>query len=250
MREVGVYLERLLPENGNLRFEQLGKIVRVNPRCQSYGYALHSEHQYERQLGRQHNGFLVAPVIAWNIFGQVPVEQFFPRERRQPALDIARRRGTVAGVDVAEVPLSLDEIALIDQRYQGIRNGSIPVRMVLHRVPDDIGDLYKTPVVLVVKRMQDSPLHRLEPVGQVGNGTLAYHVRSVLQKVVVYERLERAAFVRAERQRRSLMRFVAGSSGIFSFIRRSFVLRSVVEAELRLFTPAHALSSSTRLPMM
>ena len=149
--EVGQALERLLLEDGDLGLEQLGEVVRQDARGHAHGDAFGAEHEQQRQLAGQGDRLLVAPVVAGHELGDLVVEHLRARQLGQPALDVARRGGGVAGEDVAEVALALDEVALVGQHHQRVADRGVAVRMVLHRVADDVGDLDEAPVVLVVQ---------------------------------------------------------------------------------------------------
>ena len=110
-------LERLLLEDGNLRFEQFGKIVRQNPCAQTDRDAFRAEHEVEWQFARQRHGLLVATVVAGNEIGDRIIEHFRARQFRQPALDVTGSRRRIAGEDVAEVSLAFDEIAFVRQHH-------------------------------------------------------------------------------------------------------------------------------------
>ena len=59
------------------------------------------------------------------------------------------------------------------------------MRVVLHGVADDIGDLVEPPIVHFVEAVQDAALHRLQAIVLVRNGPFEDDVRSVIQEVVV-----------------------------------------------------------------
>ncbi len=191
LREIGQQRERFALEDGDLRLDQLAEIVRQHARAQAHGDAFRAEHQQQRQLGGQRDGFLVAPVVAGDRLGELVVENLVAREVGQAALDVARGRRRVAGVDVAEVPLPLDEVTLLLQHDERVGDGGVAVRMELHAVADDVGDLDELAVVVAVERVQDAPLHGLEAVFQRGDGAVADDVARVRQEIAVHQRPER-----------------------------------------------------------
>ena len=164
--------------------------MRQHPRAQSDGDALRAEQQEERQLGRERDGFLIASVVAGDRLGEFVVENLVAREVGQAALDVARGRRRVARVDVAEVPLPFDEVAFLLQHHERVGDGSVAVRMELHRVTDDVGHLDELAVVVFVQGVHDAPLHRLEAVFQRGNGPVADDVARVGQEILVHQRPE------------------------------------------------------------
>ena len=144
--------------------------------------------------------FLVAAVVAGDELGDLVVEQFRARQFREPALDVTRRGGGVAGEDVAEVSLAFDEVTLVRQHHERVADGRVAVRMILHRVTDDVGDLDEAAVVLLVQRPQDAPLHRLQAVGQVRDGAVADDIGGVIEEPAIHPRVQaRADLFRIER---------------------------------------------------
>ena len=59
------------------------------------------------------------------------------------------------------------------------------MRMILHRVTDDVRDLRVASVVLLVQRVHDAALHGLESVLQRGNRARADDIRRILAEVEV-----------------------------------------------------------------
>jgi hypothetical protein len=176
-----------------------------------------AEHEQQRQLGRQHDGLLVAAVVGGDELGEVGIEQLRGGEIRQAALDVARRGGGIAGVDVAEVALAFDQVAAVDQRDQRVADGGVAVRVVLHGVADDVGDLDEAAVVLFVERVENPALDGLEAVVELRNGAVADDVGGVLQKIAVHEPVQRPVaeilFVDARRRGGGGGRRLAGALG-------------------------------------
>ena len=67
------------------------------------------------------------------------------------------------------------------------------MRMILHRVTDDVGDLDETSVILLVQRPHDAPLHRLETVGEIRDRAVADDIAGVFEKAFVHTRVQTAA---------------------------------------------------------
>ena len=118
-RKIGKDLKILPSEIGNFRLQQFDQIVGQNPRgharCDTFG-ALREQHGNFR---RKNNGFAIAPVVGFNVFGNFRIEQHIFGERGKPAFDIARSRGFVAGINIAKIALFVDEqvfIRQVDQR--------------------------------------------------------------------------------------------------------------------------------------
>ena len=77
--EVGQALERLLFEDGDLGFEQLGEIVRQNARGHAHRDTFGAEHEQQRQLAGQGDGLLVAAVVAGHKLGDLIIEHLGAR---------------------------------------------------------------------------------------------------------------------------------------------------------------------------
>ena len=98
----------------------------------------------------------------------------------------------------------------------------------------------RTAVIIPVQRKQDAPLHRLEPVVEVGDGAVANDVRRVLQKILIHEMLERAF---ARRQQ------AAAVPGVRR-LRLGFGWFHVAEKRQFLLSVRHGSTSTTRWFMM
>ena len=190
--EVWQAFERLVLQDRNLRLQQLGEVVRQQPRRKADGDALGAKHERQRQPAGQRDRLLVAPVVAGHELGQLVVEELFPRERREPALDVTRRGGGVAGVDVAEVALTLDEIALVREHHERIADGGVTVRVILHRMADHVGDLDEPAVVLLAQGPEDAPVHGLQTIREMRDGAVADDVGRVFEKACVHTAVEGA----------------------------------------------------------
>ena len=57
--------------------------------------------------------------------------------------------------------------------------------MIAHGLTDDICNLLEAAIVHLKKRVNDSPLNRLESVLKVRNSPVADNIRSVFNKVLV-----------------------------------------------------------------
>jgi hypothetical protein len=178
-------------ENRDLRLEQFREIVRQNFARHPHRDAFRAEHQQQRQLGGQCNWLFVAAVVAGDEFGQFVVEDFIARELGQAHFDISRRGGRIAGEDIAEISLALDQVTLVGEHHQRVRDGGLAVRMILRAMPGDGRDFDESPIVLFVQRPQNAALHRLQPVGKVWNRAVTNDVRRVLKKAVVHPPMKR-----------------------------------------------------------
>ena len=104
-------------------------------------------------LRRKNNGFVIATIVGLNVFGNFRIKEHIFGERGQSAFDIARSRGFIAGINIAKITLFVDEHIFVRQMNQRAVNRLIAVGMVFHRLPHDIGDLVKLPIVLLFERV-------------------------------------------------------------------------------------------------
>ena len=195
--EVGVELERLLLDEGDLRLEELDEVVREDRRRKAHGDAVRAHHEEERDLRGQEHGLLLAPVVVRHEVRGLGVEHFVPREVGEAALDVTRGGGGHARVEVAVVSLAVDEVALalapqlVREHHDRVADRRVAVRVVLHGVADDVRHLRVLPVVLLPERVEDAALDGLEPVLHRGDRARADHVGGVLAEVEVEELPER-----------------------------------------------------------
>jgi len=150
--------------------------------AQAHGDALTTLRQEQRELHRQEHRLLVAAIVAQLPFRGLRVEDDIGRELAQPGLDVPRGRRTVAGQDVPPVALGVDQQVLLTQLHERISDAGIPVRVVLHGVPDDVGHLVVPAVIQVLHGVQDAPLHGFQAIVQGGHGTLQDHVAGIVQE--------------------------------------------------------------------
>ena len=103
----------------------------------------------------------------------------------------ARQKRAVVSLPVYEVSLALAP-ELVRENDDRVADRRIAVRVVLHRLADDVRDLSVPPVVLLVERVHDSALHRLQAVLHGRYRARADDVRRVLAEVEVVEVAHRA----------------------------------------------------------
>ena len=108
---------------------------------------------------------------------------------RDAALDVAGGRGLVPRRDVAEIALLVDEEFLVREDDEGRVDRGVAVGMVLHAVPDDVGHLVELAVVHLEEGVEYAPLHRLEPVLEVGYRPVLDDVGGIVEVVVVEDLL-------------------------------------------------------------
>jgi len=64
------------------------------------------------------------------------------------------------------------------------------MRVILHSVPDNVGDFVEPAVIFLVQCVQDPPLDRLQAVFELRNRPVPDYVGCVLDEVVVNEVLQ------------------------------------------------------------
>ena len=158
--------------------------MRQDAAGQTDGDALDALREQQRELHRQRDRLLVAPVVARRPGRDLGSEDHVERELAQPRLDVSRRRRVVAGEDVAPVALGVDEQILLPELHHRVADAGIAVRMILHRVADHVRDLVVAAVVQLVQRVHDAPLHRLQAVVDVRHRALEDDVARVVEEPV------------------------------------------------------------------
>jgi len=107
---------------------------------------------------------------------------------RQPDLGVALGRGRIA-VDRAEIALPVDQRQahrkILRHAHQRVVDRAIAVRVILtHHVADDprrLDVFLVGRVALLVHRIKDAPVHRLEPVAHVGKCARHDHAHGVIE---------------------------------------------------------------------
>jgi hypothetical protein len=147
----------------------------------------------DQQVGqprRQHRRLLLRAVVVGREVDRVLVDvgQHLVRDLRQADLGVAHGRGVVA-VDAAEVALAVDQhvaqAEVLRHAHDGVVHRRVAVRVVLaDHVADDARALLVRAVPVVVQlvhREQHAPMHRLEAVARVGQGTPDDHAHRVVE---------------------------------------------------------------------
>jgi len=128
-----------------------------------------------RQHHRLHRGLVVVGLPVHCVF--IDILHHLHRQRRQAAFGITHRRGRVA-VHAAEVALSVDQriahAEVLRHAHQGGIQRLVAVRVeAFHRLPTHGGAFHVGTVggnAHLAHRVEDSPLHRLQPVAHIGQG--------------------------------------------------------------------------------
>ena len=80
----------------------------------------------------------------------------------------------------------------VGQRHQRIADRGVAVRMVAHALAHHVGDLVELAVVHFEERVQDAPLHGLEPVVDVRDRAVLDDIGGVFEIVAFVEVFYRA----------------------------------------------------------
>ena len=70
------------------------------------------------------------------------------------------------------------------------------MRVILHGVSNDVGDLVVAAVFKLTHRVQNPALHRLQAIAKVRNGTLHDHVAGVIEEVIGIHSAQRKILAR------------------------------------------------------
>ena len=183
LRGVGV-LEQPLHAVGDL-----AQVVRRNVRRHSDGDTGRAVDQQVRNPRRQHHRLLRAAVVVRLEIDRllVDVSHHLHRERSQPALGVAHRRGRVVARR-AEVALPRNQRGAhhprLREAYQRVVDRRVTMRVVLtHHVTDHTAALREAPigpVAAVVHRVQHASVDGLEPVAYVGERPRHDHAHRVV----------------------------------------------------------------------
>jgi hypothetical protein len=178
------------------RLQHLGQVVRGDLRGHADGDAGGAVDQQVREPGRQHHRLAPGAVVTGGQIDRLAVQfaqqQFgLPRQLR---LGVPVRGRRVA-VHRPEVPLPVHQrhaqhpvLRHADQRL--VERG-VAVRVVVaHHLADDLGALERLlvhgQVQVVVHRVQDAPLHRLETVAHVRQRAAGHHRHGVGEEPVAH----------------------------------------------------------------
>ena len=184
-REIGIQLEILPAKVCDTCVNQLVEVMRQDLGRQTYGNTVGALRQQQRELDRKCHGLLVAAIVGAHPLRGLAVEDNLQGKLRQPSLDISARGSLVAREYVAPVTLTIYQQVLLSELHQRILDRGVTVRVVLHGLSHNIGDLVVAAVVAALHGVQDAALHGLQAILQMGYGTLQNHIRRVVQEPVL-----------------------------------------------------------------
>ena len=183
-------LERRIVDQRHAGVDHLAEIVRRDVGRHADRDAAGAVDQQIGEARRQHHRLvLVAVVVRLEIDGVlVDVGEERHRGLAEPALRVPHRRGGIA-VDRAEVALPVDQHQahgeILRHAHQRVVDRAVAVRMVFaHHVADHARRLHVFlvgRVALLVHRVEDAPVHRLEAVAHVGQRARHDHAHRVIE---------------------------------------------------------------------
>jgi len=175
-REIRIQSKILTTEISYRRIKNLIEIMRKNLRRQSDGNTFRPLGKQQREFHRQCQRFRLTTVVRHSPIRSLRIKYRLQREFRQPRLYITRSSRTVTSKDITPVTLAFDEQILLSKLHKRISDGSISMRMILHRVAHYIRDFIETPVIELLHRMKYPSLHRLQAILNMRHGTLKNNI--------------------------------------------------------------------------
>ena len=184
-REVGQQLKILPLQMRYAGRDELVEVMRQDLRCQTHGNTLGSLRQQQRELNGQRYRLLVSAVVRTHPLGSLLVIDHLEGKLRQSRLDVSSRSRVVAREDITPVTLRVDQKILLTNLHQRILYRRIAVRVVRHRLTDDVLHLVVSSVVAALHRVEYSTLYGLQSILDVRHRTLQNNVRCVVQKPIL-----------------------------------------------------------------
>ncbi len=130
-------------------------------------------------------GFSVTAVIGKFPCCGTGIENHFKGKFGKSGFDIPRCCSAVSGENIAPVALGIDQQVFLSQLHQGISDGGIPMRMVLHGLADDIGNLVVPAILNLPHGMKNPALNRLKTVIDMRNSPFENYIGSIIEKPVL-----------------------------------------------------------------
>ena len=158
--------------------------------AQSHGDTLGTLCQEQREFSRQGDRLLVAAVVRELPVGGFRVEHHVERKLRESCLNISGSCRTVAREDISPVTLRIDEQVFLSHLHQGIADGSVSMRVELHRVSHDIGHLVVSSVVHAFHGVEDASLHGFQSVFDMRHSSLQNYIRRIVEEPVLIHAAE------------------------------------------------------------
>ena len=182
--------QRRIANQRHAGVDQFAEIVRRDVGGHADGDAAGAVDQQIGETRRQHHRLvLVAVVVGLEIDGfLVDIVDQRHRRARQPAFGVAHGRRRIA-VDRAEIALPVDQLQahgeILRHAHQRVIDRLVAVRVIFaHHVADNARrfDVFLVGrVALLVHRMQDAAMHRLQAVAHVGQRARNDHAHGVIE---------------------------------------------------------------------
>ena len=176
-REVRIKFEILALEMRHACIYDLIEVVWKNLGSETHCNSLCSLCKQKRELDRQFDRLLITSVVRGHPVGCLRVEDHLLGKLGQTGFDVSRSRIGVACKDITPVSLAVYQEILLTQLHEGSEDGLVSMRMVLHGLSDDVGDLRVAAVIHLPHGVENSPLHRLHAVHDMRNGTIQDDIR-------------------------------------------------------------------------
>ena len=187
--------QRRIVDQRDAGVDDLAEIVRRDVGRHADRDAAGAVDQKIRIAGRQHHRLVFRIVVVGLEIDRVLVEvaQQLHGRPRQPALGVPVGRGVIA-VDRAEIALAVDQRQahgkILHHAHQRVVDRLVAVRMVFaHHVADHVGALdvlLVRRVPVLVHRIEDAPVHRLEPVARIGQRARHDHAHGVIEVAALH----------------------------------------------------------------
>ena len=188
-------LERRIVDQRDAGVDHLAEIVRRDVGRHADRDAAGAVDQQVREARRQHHRLALVAVVVRLEIDRVLVDVLEQRHGGpgQPAFGVAHGRRRIA-VDRAEIALPVDQRQahgeILRHAHQRVVDRLVAVRMVFaHHVADDARrfDVFLVGrVPLLVHRIEDAPMHRLEAVARIGQRTRHDHAHGVIEVAALH----------------------------------------------------------------
>ena len=162
--EIGQQLEFLSAQVLDRGIDQFIEIMGQDLGGKSHCDAVGTLREQEREFHRKGDGLLLAAVVTQLPFGGFVIEGHFEGELAEPGLDVSGGGSIITRTDISPVALGIDEQVLLSQIHQGILDTGVTMRMILHRLADDVRRLVEAPIVHFLHGMEDASLHGFQAV--------------------------------------------------------------------------------------
>ena len=200
-REIRQQVHRFIAQHGDRRLDELIEIVRQHLTGKPDGNALDPLREKKRKFHRQGVRLLATTIVTRQPTRGLGVKDNIERKFREARFNVSRGRRSITGEGIAPVTLGVDEQVLLPELHDRRTDRLITMRVIIHRVAHDPGDLVVAAIIELLHRMKDPALHGLEAVIQMRHCPLKNHIAGVIKKVVGIHPAERCMLVRIKGHR-------------------------------------------------